>query len=124
MNTKTNTAIQWIATGLVGFLFAGSAMSKFFGGEATLEMAKGIGLSIESFKVLGIIELLSVLLFIFPRTGLVGTLLLVAYMGGAIATHLTHGQSVIGPVVIEAFIWLAALVRFPELRTRLFSTAR
>jgi hypothetical protein len=40
-------------------------------------------------------------------------------MGGAIATHLTHGQSVAGPAVIEAIVWIAAVVRFPELTDRI-----
>lgn len=57
-----------------------------------------------------------------PRlsTPILGTLLLAAYMGGAIATHLEHGQSIIAPCVIQAFVWIVAVYRFPELRTRLF----
>lgn len=121
MTTKTKGIISWILAGLVGFIFIGSAMSKFFAGADAIEMATQIGLSESTFKVLGAIELVSVLLFLFPRTGIVGTLLLAAYMGGAMATHITHGQSVVAPAVIESIIWIAAAVRFPELMTRLKS---
>ncbi|MCX6191485.1 MAG: DoxX family protein [Flavobacteriia bacterium] len=57
--------------------------------------------------------------FFFPRTGVIGTLLLCAYMGGAIATHLEHGQSIMAPCIIQAFLWAVAIYRFPELTNRL-----
>lgn len=119
MTAKTQQIINGSLTIVVGLIFIGSAMGKFFGGESSVQMAAGIGLTIGSLKVLGIVELVGVLLFIFPRTGILGTLILAAYMGGAIATHLTHGQPLIGPILIEAIIWIAAVVRFPELRTRI-----
>jgi len=119
MTTKTKNIITWGLAGVVGFIFIGSAVSKFIGGEEALTMAGSIGLDENSFKILGVIELISVLLFILPRTGILGTLLLSAYMGGAIATHLTHGQSVMGPAVIEAIVWIAAVFRFPELTDRI-----
>lgn len=63
MTTKTTNIINWSLAGVVGFIFISSAMSKFFGGEETLQMAKGIGLSAESFQVIGIVEFVSVMLF-------------------------------------------------------------
>jgi hypothetical protein len=121
MTTKTKNIINWSLAGLVGFIFIGSAISKFMGSAETIQMAASIGLSAETFKIVGVVELLSVLLFLIPRTGIIGTLLLAAYMGGAIATHLTHGQSIIAPAVIEAIIWIVAAIRFPELKQRLFN---
>ncbi|MCZ8284603.1 MAG: DoxX family protein [Bacteroidia bacterium] len=122
MTTKTKNIINWSLAGLVGFIFIGSAMSKFFGGEETIQMAHGIGLSAETFRIIGLVEFLSAILFLIPRTGIIGTLLLAAYMGGAIATHLTHAQSLIAPAIIEAIIWIVALIRFPELKHRLLNT--
>jgi hypothetical protein len=122
MITKTKNIINWSLAGLVGFIFIGSAMSKFFGGEETIQMANGIGLSAETFRIIGLIEFLSVILFLIPRTGIIGTLLLAAYMGGAIATHVTHGQSLIAPAIIEAIVWIVAIIRFPELKHRLLNT--
>ena len=59
------------------------------------------------------------LLFLYPRTGIVGTLLLVAYMGGAICTHLEFAQPLAPPIIISAFVWIVAVVRFPELSQRI-----
>jgi hypothetical protein len=124
MTTKSKNIINCGFAGLVGFIFIGSAMSKFFAGDDAIQMAQGIGLRSETFTMLGLVELVSVLLFLIPRTGIIGTLLLAAYMGGAMATHLTHGQSIIAPAIIEAIIWIAALLRFPELNHRLLNAIK
>jgi hypothetical protein len=120
MTTKTKNIINWSLAGLVGFIFIGSAISKLMGGAEALKMAEGIGLSASAFTTIGIVELISIILFIIPRTGILGTLLLVAYMGAAICAHVTHGLPIGGPVAISAFVWIAAVVRFPELQSRLF----
>jgi hypothetical protein len=96
-----------------------SAISKFAANEEALKMASTFGLDLTANYTLGIVELAGVILFAIPRTGIIGTLLLAAYMGGAIATHLEHGLPVIAPCAIQAFIWIAAFVRFPELSNRI-----
>jgi len=119
MSEKTKKIIYWVLTGLVAFIFLGSAMGKFTADEKALEMAASMGLDANTYKLLAFVEILSLVLFILPRTGVIGTLLLCAYMGGAIATHLEHGQSIIAPCIIQAFLWAVALFRFPELTNRL-----
>lgn len=119
---KSKKVIYWILTGLVSFVFLGSAAGKLTGTEEALKMAAGFGLDAGKYKLLGIVESVCLLLFIIPRTGILGTLLLSAYMGGAIATHLEHGISIIAPCIVQAFILKVALYRFPELRTALLNS--
>ena len=119
---KTKRIIYWVLTGLVAFVFLGSAVGKLSANEEALKMAAGFGLDAKTYTMLGIVELLSVILFIIPRTGIVGTLLLAAYMGGAIASHLEHGVSIVAPCIIETFIILVSAYRFPELRTKLLNS--
>jgi hypothetical protein len=119
MSEKTKKIIYWVLTGLVAFIFLGSAIGKFTADEKALEMAASMGLDANTYKLLAFVEILSLVLFILPRTGVIGTLLLCAYMGGAIATHLEHGQSIMAPCIIQAFLWAVALFRFPELTNRL-----
>ena len=64
-------------------------------------------------------EILAFVLFIIPRTGIVGTLLMVAYMGGTIATHLHHQMPIYALIIIECLIWITAAIRFQELTKRL-----
>ena len=119
MNPKLKNIINWVLAGVVTFIFVGSGVNKLMGGEDALKMAESFGISASNFRMLGMVELLSALLFLFPRTGILGALLLTAFMGGAIATHLEHGQSVVAPAVILAFLWVAAVIRFPEMLDRI-----
>ena len=114
-----NKIIYWVLTGLVAFIFIGSAIGKFTANAEALKMGESFGLNAKNFTTLGIIEIVSAFLFIIPRTGVLGTLLLAAYMGGAIATHLEHGLPFLAQCMIQAFIWIVAVYRFPELRSRL-----
>jgi uncharacterized membrane protein YphA (DoxX/SURF4 family) len=122
ISEKTNRIIYWVLTALIAFVFIGSAIGKLTANEEALKMATNFGLDAKTFSIIGVVELICVLLFIIPRTGVVGTLLLAAYMGGAIATHLEHGEPIIAPCVIQSFIFVVALFRFPELRNTLLKS--
>ena len=120
MKEKTKKIVYWILTGLIALLFGSSSLGKLFSSPEALKMAEAFGLTGQTYMTLGIIELVSVILFVIPRTGVLGSILLIAYMGGAIATHLEHGQPIIAPCVIQAVLWLIVIFRFPELKERLF----
>ena len=119
MTSKTKNIINLVLAGIIGLVFLGSGMNKLMGSAEALTMAEGFGISAGNFKMLGIIEVSAVLLFLYPRTGILGTLLLVAYMGGAIATHLEHEQPIIAPIIISAVLWIVAVIRFQELTQRI-----
>jgi len=119
MTTKTKSIISWVLSGLIGLLFFYSSLTKIFGNPKTLEIGSNFGLDNTTFKIIGTIELMSIALFLVPRTGILGSLLLIAYMGGAIASHLEHGESIISAVFVSSFIWTVAVFRFPELSDRI-----
>ena len=121
MNTKK--LITWGLTGLVGILFLGSGAAKLMMIEGSKEAADTLkmGIELSTLKSIAMVEILSAILFLIPRTGVLGFGLLSAYMGGAIATHLTHNESVLAPCVILGFVWITTLVRFPEVGQRLFA---
>lgn len=121
MTSKTKNISGWILSGLIGLMLAASAFDKIIGSTHALQMGASFGLSAGTYSLLGVIEILSVLLFLYPRTGVLGALLLSSYLGGAIATHLQHQQNIVFPIAIEAFVWIAAVVRFPELAQRFFN---
>jgi hypothetical protein len=87
--------------------------------EMVVEQAGKAGVEPSTFRMIGIVELLSVILFVIPRTGIIGTVLLVAYFGGAISSHV-FGHQPLGTVIgFEVVICLTAILRFPELTQRL-----
>lgn len=119
MTIKTKTTISLMLIILVSALFIFSAVGKMAGTKEVIEGAKAMGLSPATMRNIGIIELIITLLFASNRTGVIGSVLLLAYMGGAIATHLEHGQSVVAPIAIAVFVGIVALFRFPELTLRI-----
>lgn len=122
MSQRTIKITGWVLTIIVGFMFTMSAFMKLTKNETALEQAASFGIDGNTYLIIGIIEIISLILFIIPRTAVLGTLLLVAYMGGAIVTHLQHQDSIIMAVVIQVVLWITAFVRFPELKQRLLPT--
>jgi hypothetical protein len=115
MTTKTKNIIGWVLSGLIGLMLGASSIDKITASTHALEMGASFGLSAGTYSLLGVIEIVSVLLFLYSRTGILGTLLLSSYLGGAIATHLQHQQSIMFPIVFEVVVWITAVIRFPEL---------
>lgn len=120
MKEKTRKIVSWILAGLVAFALVGSGMAKLSGGEQAAEIAKGVG-GVTNLTILGILEIAIAAIWLVPRTGLIGGLLAIAYMGGAIAVHFISHQPVLIPVAIQILIWVAAAYRFPEITKRLFN---
>ena len=118
---KTKNIIGWVLTVLLAAALFFSASMKLTGTPQGLKMAAFFGLSAKKFIFLGIVEVVSTILFLVPRTGLLGLLLLTGYLGGAIATHFEHFQQPTAPVVLECILWIAASLRFPELSARLMN---
>ncbi len=119
-----NKIVYWGLTGLIALVFIGSSMGKFFSDSNEINESLKYGLDSFKLKAIGVVELICVILYIIPRTGILGTLLLSAYMGGAIVTHLEHSEPFYFQIIIEAIIWLIAIYRFPELKARLFNSKK
>lgn len=120
MSQKAIKITGWTMTIILALVFTMSAFLKITQNGTALEQASSIGIDTTTYQFIGIIEIISLILFIIPRTGILGTLLLVAYLGGAIVTHLQHQQPITMAVIIQAVLWITAFIRFPELKQRIF----
>jgi hypothetical protein len=69
---------------------------------------------------LGIVLLVCVILYVVPRTAVLGAILLTGYLGGAIATHVRVGNPlfshVLFPVYLGVLIWGGLFLRDRRLR--------
>jgi hypothetical protein len=69
---------------------------------------------------IGLLELVCVLLYVMPRTSVLGAILLTGYLGGAIVLHLRVGDPlfshVLFPVYVGALIWGGLFLREDRLR--------
>jgi hypothetical protein len=104
----------WVLTGLLTALFVGSAAGKLMKAAPVVEMFQKWGLGNEVLLI-GAGELASALLFLIPPTHSLGVLLLSGYMGGAIVTHMQHGESYVAQSIILLLIWVAGYLRYPQL---------
>ncbi len=52
---KTKRIIYWVLTGLVAFVFLGSAAGKLSANEEAIKMAVGFGLDAKTYTILGIV---------------------------------------------------------------------
>lgn len=119
MTQKARKITAWVLIPVLALLFTMSALMKLTQSDAALAQASSYGMEASTMRLVGIIEITALILFIIPRTGVLGALLLIAYMGGAIVTHLQHNESVTMAVLIQVLVWITAFVRFPELQQRL-----
>jgi hypothetical protein len=118
--SKVRNISGWILTGLITLFFCTQSIPLKFN-PAMAEMFQGLGIDNNARFYIGLLEIVCLVLFIIPRTGIFGTLLLAAYMGGAIVIHLCHGDSFLFQAIVASFIWITAFVRFPELSNRILT---
>jgi uncharacterized membrane protein YphA (DoxX/SURF4 family) len=104
----------WVLTVLLAVLFMVTASFKLSGAAQVVEGMQKWGLGDQRILI-GVGELTSALLFLIPLTHSLGVLLLSAYMGGAIVTHMRHGESYVAQSVILALIWVTGFLRHSEL---------
>jgi hypothetical protein len=78
-----------------------------------------LGYPASSLLTIGIIELACLLLYLIPRTSVLGAILFTGYLGGAIATHVrlqnplfTH---ILFPIYVAALLWGGLYLREPRL---------
>jgi hypothetical protein len=86
-----------------------SAVMKLAGAEQIVQGLTKAGLG--SFvRTLGFIELVSLILFIYPKTYKIGFLLLSSYLGGAMSIELASGQPPMAGIFL-AVIWISVFLR-------------
>lgn len=118
---RARSRIGTVLVSLLGVVLIASGAAKFAEVPKVVEQLGAMGIvSWRLFFVAGL-ELISALLFLVPSTRSFGLLMVSAFLGGAIATHLEHGQAIAQPAVFLTLLWLGAWLRHPEI---LWSFAR
>jgi hypothetical protein len=101
------------------FLFADAVM-KLMKPAPVVEATVKLGYSESVIVPLGIVLLICTILYVVPRTSVLGAILLTGYLGGAVATHVRVGDPlfshVLFPVYLGVMIWLGLYLRDVRLR--------
>jgi len=121
MKTTKRAIVGWVLSGLLSaFLIFASATPKFIEWEGKKEMMEKLGWTTETIFKIGFVEAGLAILVLIPRAAFVATVLLTAYLGGAVATHVRISEAnFVFPIVIGILAWVALGLR----DRRVFATA-
>jgi hypothetical protein len=99
------------------------AVGKLARPQAVIDGTTQLGYSADVLVPLGIIQLVCLILYLIPRTSVLGALLWTGYLGGAIATHVRMGNPlfshILFPTYIAALLWLGLWLRETRVRALL-----
>lgn len=79
--------VGWALTGLVGAFMVFDAIIKLVPIQPVLDAMRELGFPAGVARPIGIMELAITVLYLVPRTAMLGAVLLTGVMGGAIASH-------------------------------------
>lgn len=99
----------------LGFLLIASAGAKLAHVPKVVSQLGAMGFDGPRLTSIAILEIFCAVLFMIPATRSGGVLFVSAFLGGAIATHLQHGQPIAQPSVFLALMWVGAWLRHPEI---------
>lgn len=109
--------IGWTITAAVSLYLLSSAATKFLGTAATLAEFEHLGYPRSVIFPVAFTQMLGILLYLMPRTGTLGAVLITAYMGGGAAIHLRAGDPVIIPIATAVLTWIGLILRDPRVRS-------
>jgi hypothetical protein len=102
------------------FMLGASVTPKLFGMQVADDSMRQLGWPDGFVLVIGIIELVLVLLYIFPKTSVLGAVLMMALLGGAMATQIRVGNPLFShqlfSIYLGLFMWGGLWLRDPALR--------
>jgi DoxX-like family len=109
-----------VCTGLAASFLAFDIVLKVLRLGPAVEGTMALGYPADSVHWIGIIELVCLVLYLVPRTSVLGGLLLTGYLGGAIATHVRISSPLfthtLFPVYVALLLWGGLYLREKRLR--------
>lgn len=106
----------WIMSVLPVLLLLPSAIMKLAKPPAIVEGFAHLGIPLNLAVALGIVELGCAIIYVIPRTSVLGAILLTGYLGGATCATLRVGDAFVPPVILGVLVWGGLFLRDPRLR--------
>ena len=115
---KWMTWVGWAMTAVPALMMGG--MGTVMGVLQPKEAVEGFekyGYDANLFRVLIGVEVASVVIYLVPQTSVLGAILLTAYLGGAVATHVRAGEAQwFFPVIMGVLVWGGLFLRDARIR--------
>jgi hypothetical protein len=114
----------WVGRALSGlfalFMLGASIAPKLLGMPVAAETIEALGWSPDYVLMIGLFELTFTVLYLIPRTSVLGAVLMTALLGGAMATHIRVGSPLLShtlfSIYLALFMWGGLWLRSPALR--------
>jgi len=107
-------------TGLAVLFLGADAVMKVLALAPAVQGTAELGYPTSVVVPLGILQLVLLALYLFPRTSVLGAILWTGYLGGAVATHVRVGNPlfshVLFPIYVALLVWGGPWLRDRRLR--------
>ena len=128
MSETTMTRVGWVLSGLFAlFMLGASVTPKLLGMPVVGETMAALGWPPGYALPIGILELTLTLLYLYPRTNVLASVLFMGLLGGAMATQIRAGSPLFSHVLFSVylglFMWGGLWLRDASLR-KLFPVRR
>lgn len=108
MTDRAMMITGWLLTGFyVLFMLGASITPKLAGMEVAEETMRQLGWPSGYALTIGVIELVCVLLYLYPRTSVLGAVLTMGLLGGAMATQVRAGNPQFSHILFSLYLGLA-----------------
>jgi hypothetical protein len=114
--SKASTWSGWIITILVVLFLLVDAVMKVFEATVSMEGSIQLGWPPELVQAIGIILLVSTIIYMIPRTAAIGAILITGYLGGAISIMLRAGVPWFFPLIFGVLVWVGLGLRDAKTR--------
>lgn len=119
-NSRTATRIGWVLTALLAIFLIFDGVGKLLNFQQVKDSTVELGLREEMTPVIGIVLLVSLALYLVPRTAFLGAVLLTGYLGGAVLTNWRVDKPLFSTVLFAVYVgivvWGALYLRDPRVR--------
>lgn len=119
---STSKAAIWtgrVISTLVVLFLAFDSITKLIKDPHVLAASADLGYSVPSIVLIGALLLACTVVYVIPRTAVLGAILLTGYLGGAVASNLRVGHPTfecVFPVLFGMLVWAGIFLRDGRLR--------
>ena len=110
----------WVLTGFVALFLAFDTILKLLQLAPAVDATVALGYPAGTVFAIGVIELIALVLYLVPRTSVLGAVVLTGYLGGAIATHVRAGSPLpshtLFPSYVALLVWGGLYLRDGRVR--------
>ena len=117
--TRTTMWTGRVLSALAVIFLAFDGSIKLMKLPVVIDATAQLGFPRDSILVMGLLLVACTLIYVIPRTSVVGAVLLTGYLGGAVAAQMRVGHpafEVVFPIIVGSIVWIGLFMRDQRVR--------